>query len=233
MSASESHVAPGRSERAGTSTRLACRAILFDLDGVLVDSTRCIERCWSAWAIDRGLDPVAVVRTAHGRRVAETVRLVAPHLDEAKEGLALEQVESHETEGLAEVPGVAPLVRLLPASSWAIVTSAVRSVAEHRLRYVGLKVPVTFVTADQVTYGKPDPEGYLEAAARLGLEPRDCIVIEDSPSGIEAARAAGMRAIGIYGAAEPSTLKMADAVVHAFGDIRVEVLADGGLVLSP
>jgi sugar-phosphatase len=207
--------------------------ILFDLDGVLVDSTRCIERCWSAWAVDRGLDPVAVMRAAHGRRVAETLRLVAPHLDEAGEGLALEHIESHETEGLAEVPGVARLMRLLPPGSWAIVTSAVRSVAEHRLRYVGLKVPATFVTADQVTYGKPDPEGYLEAAARLGLEPRDCIVIEDSPSGIEAARAAGMRAIGIYGASEPSTLKMADAVVHAFGDIRVEVLADGGLVLSP
>jgi sugar-phosphatase len=218
MSDSEGPIVPGPSEPVGTSARLACRAILFDLDGVLVDSTKCIERCWSAWAIDRGLDPVAVVRTAHGRRVAETVRLLAPHLNEAEEGLALENVESYETEGLAEVPGVARVVRLLPPTSWAIVTSAVRSVAEHRLRYVGLKVPATFITADQVTSGKPDPEGYLEAAARLGLEPRDCIVIEDSLAGIQAARAAGMRAIGICGEAELSTLKMADAVVHSFGD---------------
>jgi len=232
MADSEGSFMPGPSERVGTRARLACRAILFDLDGVLVDSTKCIERCWSVWAVDHGLDPVAVVRTAHGRRVAETVRLVAPHLSDAEESLALENVESHETEGLAEVPGVARVVRLLPSASWAIVTSAVRSVAEHRLRYVGLKAPATFITADQVTSGKPDPEGYRKAAAQLGLEPRDCIVIEDSLAGIEAARAAGMRAIGICGEAEPSTLKMADAVVHAFGDIRLEVLANGGLVLS-
>ena len=96
---------------------------------------------------------------------------MAPYLDEAEEGLALEQVESHETEGLAEVPGVAPLVRLLPASSWAIVTSAVRSVAEHRLRYVGLKVPVTFVTADQVTMASLIPKGISRLPRGWGWSP--------------------------------------------------------------
>lgn len=199
------------------------RTILFDLDGVLVDSTECVERSWRTWAARRGLDPERVIQVAHGRRTIETVALVAPHLSLAEEVAALEGVEAHTTDGVYEIPGARELLERLPSDAWAIVTSGVRAVATLRIRHTGLPMPRVLVCADEINRGKPDPEGYLTAAARLGRAPADCVVIEDTPPGLEAARAAGMRSIGIAGT-YPASALIADLVVPSLTSLPVELL---------
>jgi len=204
--------------------------ILFDLDGVLVDSTECVERSWRTWAVRRGLDPERVMQVAHGRRTIETVALVAPHLSLADEVAALEGVEAQTTEGVYEIPGARELLERLPSDAWAIVTSGVRAVATLRIRHTGLPMPRVLVCADEINRGKPDPEGYLSAAARLGRAPADCVVIEDTPPGLEAARAAGMRSIGVAGT-YPASALIADLVVPSLTGLPPELLesvAPGG-----
>ena len=203
---------------------LGTTTILFDLDGVLVDSTECVERSWRTWAASRGLDPERVMQVAHGRRTIETVALVAPHLSVADEVAALEGVEAQTTEGVYEIPGARKLLERLPLDAWAIVTSGVRTVATLRIRHTGLPMPRVLVCADEITRGKPDPEGYLTAAARLGRAPADCVVIEDTPPGLEAARAAGMRSIGVAGT-YPASALIADLVVPSLTSLPAELLA--------
>jgi mannitol-1-/sugar-/sorbitol-6-phosphatase len=189
---------------------LECAAILFDLDGVLVDSAACIENTWRRWAQHHQLDPAQVIALAHGRRAIETVRLVAPHLEADIELAALAASESRTAEGISQIEGAREMLQQLPQGTWAIVTSAVRDVAIFRLRHTGLPVPEVLVCADEIRRGKPDPEGYLTAARRLGLSPTACIVIEDAPAGLEAARAAGMRSIAVSGTYSRDRLSMAD-----------------------
>ncbi len=198
-------------------------AILFDLDGVLVDSTECVERSWRKWAARHGLDADRILQVAHGRRTVETIPLVAPHLVVADEVAALEGVEAHTTEGVYEVPGARELLEGLRADAWAIVTSGVRSVATLRIRHTGLPIPQVLVCADEINRGKPDPEGYLIAAARLGRAPADCVVIEDTPAGLEAARTGGMRSIGIVGT-YPASALIADLVVPSLTALPAELL---------
>ncbi len=204
------------------ATVFSCDAVLFDLDGVLVDSAEVVERTWRLWAARHGLDPTEVIHTAHGRRTIETVRLLAPHLAADEEVAALAASESTETDGVHEVPGARELLASLPPSSWAVVTSGIRPVAELRLRHTGLPTPPVLVTADQVHHGKPHPEGYLTAAARLGVEPARCMVIEDAPPGIEAAHAARMLAIAVASTYPPEALAAAEAIVPALAWLRVE-----------
>ncbi|HMG12056.1 MAG TPA: HAD family hydrolase [Gemmatimonadaceae bacterium] len=205
---------------------LRCRAILFDLDGVLVDSAERVEKTWREWAMRHRLDPEHVIAMAHGRRTIETMRLVAPELSTDAEIAALESSEATNPEGVYEIAGARELLRLLPASRWAVVTSGIRAVAEFRLRHTGLPLPTVMICADEITRGKPDPEGYLTAAARLGYSSADCIVIEDAPAGLEAAQAAGMRAIAIATTYPPDGLKAADAVVARLADLSVNFAGD-------
>ena len=200
---------------------LRCRAILFDLDGVLVDSSECVKRTWRRWALANELDPDEVMAVAHGRRTTETIQLVAPHLPAAEEGAALAASESTTTEGIYEVPGARELVAALPHTAWAIVTSGIRAVASQRIRHVKLPWPPVLVCADEIDRGKPDPEGYLTAAQRLGRPPGDCIVIEDSPAGIEAARAAGMRAVAIASTHDVEALAAADVIVPSIAALSI------------
>lgn len=202
---------------------LACEAILFDLDGVLVDSAQCIEGTWVAWARRLGLEPSAVLRIAHGRRAIETVRLMAPQLDAATEAATLAACEASAAEGVLEVSGARALLEAVPPSRWAIVTSAVRAVAVHRLQLARLPVPRVMLCADDVAHGKPNAEGYLTAAAKLGYAPADCVVIEDAPAGLTAARSAGMRAVAI--ATTHSEEEMCDAtiIVPVLAALVVEV----------
>ena len=207
---------------------LSCAALLFDLDGVLVDSAEVVERTWRRWAARHGLDPAEVVHVAHGRRTIETVRLLAPHLAADDEVAALAASESTETDGVYEVPGARELLASLPADRWAIVTSGIRPVAELRIRHTGLPTPRVLVTADQVRHGKPHPEGYLTAAERLGVDPARCVVVEDTPPGIEAAHAGGMRVIALASTYPAEALARADVVVPALGSLRVDAQASGG-----
>jgi sugar-phosphatase len=200
---------------------LRCRAILFDLDGVLVDSAECVERTWREWATRHDLDPERVISIAHGRRALETVQLVAPELSAEAELIALANSEATTSEGVYEIPGARELLARLPVGSWGIVTSGIRAVAEFRLRYTGLPVPAVMVCADEITRGKPDPEGYALAAVRLGRSPAECIVVEDTPAGIEAAHAAGMRALAIATTYPRAQLTSADAVAFRLTSLTV------------
>lgn len=196
-----------------------CKAILFDLDGVLVDSAECVERTWRRWATEHELDPERVIAAAHGRRAIETVRLVAPELSADAELAALAASESTTSEGIYEIAGARELLEQLPPERWAIVTSGIRPVAEFRVRYTRLPMPSVMICADEITHGKPNPEGYMTAAARLGFPPGDCIVIEDTPAGIESAHAAGMRAIAVAGTYPREELTTADAIVEHLTDL--------------
>jgi len=207
--------------------RLSCQAILFDLDGVLVDSTASIEEACRLWTAQHGLDSSAVLRVAHGRRALDVVRLVAPHLDAAREVAELTALEARITVGLAAAPGARALIEQLPPSCWAVVTSGVRAVAEHRLRTAGLPIPHVMVCADEVVHGKPDPEGYLCAAAWLGAAPSACVVVEDAPAGLDAAHAGGMRAVAVASTHPPDRLRRANIVVHSLEAVTVR-LSDRG-----
>ncbi len=210
---------------------LRCRALLFDLDGVLADSTASVEAHWRRWAAGHGLDPDAVVAVVHGRRAVDTVRAVAPALDAEREVAALVAAEAGDTAGVVAAPGAAALLPRLPAGSWAVVTSGVRAVALARLRASGLPDPPLLVPADEVARGKPDPEGYLTAAARLGRAPGECVVVEDAPAGVAAARAAGMRCLGLTTTHPAEALAGADLVAPSLAGVRVTAVphADGGV----
>lgn len=197
-----------------------CAGILFDLDGVLVDSRRCVEGIWRTWAAGKGLDPEPFIRMAHGRRISETIRTVAPQLNVADEVAVLDRMEEVETAGLLPVPGAAALLDAIPAARWAIVTSGSRRVATLRLGVAGLPVPDVFVTAEAVRQGKPAPDGYLAAAARLGLPTAACVAIEDSPPGVAAARSAGMRVIAVLSTHSERDLGLADVRLPALGHLR-------------
>jgi sugar-phosphatase len=178
---------------------LSCHALLFDLDGVLVDSTACVERHWRMWAAGHGLNADLILAHSHGKRTIDTLREVASHLDLdlEQEARLLEEIETRDLDGIVATPGALELIRALPPACWAVVTSATRGMASARLQAVGLPIPHVFVTAEEVRQGKPDPEGYLKAAALVGAEPRSCLVIEDAPAGIQAARAGDIPALAI------------------------------------
>jgi sugar-phosphatase len=199
----------------------SCAAILFDLDGVLVDSTASVARFWASWAAEHDVSPEEAVRVAHGRRTLETIRLLAPHLDAEAETVRLERREADDTDGVGRVHGALELLSTLPPQRWAVVTSGTRYLATRRLATNGLPAPAVFVTADEVTLGKPHPEPYLKGAELLGLPPKDCLVFEDAPAGIEAARAAGMTAIGVATTYPAAKLSLADAVVRDLSQVRV------------
>jgi mannitol-1-/sugar-/sorbitol-6-phosphatase len=178
-------------------TTLDCDAILFDLDGVLVDSHPLIERILRTWAVGRGVDPDAAVAASYGRRDIDLVRAVAPNLDAETEAAWIVEREERDFTGVCPVPGAAGLLAALPASRWAVVTSGTRRVATGRLRAAALPEPVHMVTAEDVSEGKPAPEGYLRAADLLRVRPDRCLVVEDAEAGVRAAEAAGMRCLGI------------------------------------
>ncbi len=211
--------------------KFECTAILFDLDGVLVDSTAAVGRAWHRWAMKHGLEPATVVHAAHGRRTIETMRALAPHLDSDDEARTMENEESRDLEGVTAIPGADQLLRSLPARQWAIVTSGTRTMATARLRDTGHLVPPVLVTADDVVDGKPHPEPYLKGAKGLGIAPELCVVFEDAPAGIRAAHAAGMRVIALTTTFPVGELHEADAVVANFNDVRVERSPDGNLAI--
>ena len=211
-------------------TIFRCSAILFDLDGVLVDSTGSVDRQWRAWARQRGVDEEKVIAIAHGVRTLEVIRTVAPHLDVEAEVAEIENREADDHEGVTVMPGAVELVRSIPLGRWGVVTSGTRHLAAARLEFAGLPVPKVLVTADDVVNGKPHPEPYLKGAALLGVNPAECLVIEDAPAGIQSARAGGMKVIGLASTFRASQLGEAEGVVQKLA--QIEVSADGARMLA-
>jgi sugar-phosphatase len=176
---------------------VSCKAILFDLDGVLIDSTPAVARVWTGWARKKGFDPEEVVRAAHGRPSLTTIREYLPDANHQAENRVVEQAEIDDTDGVVPLAGAAELLQSLPPGSWTIVTSCTRPLAEVRLRAAGLSIPHDMVTSTDIVHGKPHPEPFLKGAAVLGVLPEDCLVAEDAPAGIRAGKAARARVMAI------------------------------------
>lgn len=183
---------------------MTARAVLLDMDGTLVDSTAVVERIWSEWAESNALDPAEVIEVVHGRQGHASMAILLPdrpHEINLEENIRLLERETADTEGVIEIAGAATLLEAIADVPHALVTSANVPLATARMTAAGLGMPVVRVTAEDVTRSKPDPEGFLAAASLLNVEPADCVVFEDSPAGIAAGRAAGMRVIGVGAAA--------------------------------
>jgi mannitol-1-/sugar-/sorbitol-6-phosphatase len=176
--------------------QLHCAALLFDMDGVLIDSTPAVARVWRQWAIEHGFDPDQVVASAHGRPSLTTVREYLPHADHELENREVERREIADIAGVVPLPGALELLAILPEDRWTIVTSCTRRLAEVRLKAAGLPLPKKMITSNDITHGKPHPEPYMKGASVLGFLPSDCVVVEDAPAGIRAGKAAGSRVLG-------------------------------------
>lgn len=198
---------------------------------MLVDSRPVVERTWHRWAARHDIHDPGLVRRAHGRRSVETVRAVAPHLDPAPEVRWLAEAELSDVEGLAAIQGASLLLAALSEGEWAVVTSGGRELALLRLEHVGLPVPRVLLAAEDVDEGKPSPAGYLLAARQLGFAPTECVVIEDTPAGIEAGRAAGAKVLAVCTTFPDADLGEADAVVETPAVVRID-RGDGWLRLN-
>jgi len=186
--------------------KVSTQALLFDLDGVLVNSIPAVERVWSRWARERGFNVQEVLHRAHGRPSIETLRYLLPEADHEAENRLIERAEIEDVEGIVPLPGVKELLAALPHNRWTIVTSCTRPLAEVRVRAAGLPLPKFFITSNDIAHGKPHPEPYLKGAAGLGFRPAECIVVEDALAGIAAGRSAGARVLAFTSTASITDL---------------------------
>lgn len=204
-----------------------CKAVIFDLDGTLVDSSGAVVRAWRWWAERHDVDLSAILKISHGRPSRDVIRELAPHLDHDAEGRSILTKEEEDSEGLVLIPGADRVVAAAQAGRWTVVTSCPRNLARIRLEAVGLPVPATIVTADQIKRGKPDPEAFLLAAERLGVAPKDCLVFEDAPAGIEGAKAAGMRVIAVQFQQMTVAIPETDAAILDYERVELIAVKDG------
>ncbi|WP_323132465.1 HAD-IA family hydrolase [Kineococcus indalonis] len=213
-------------------------AVLFDMDGTLVDSTAAIARCWTTWALEHGVTGEALVAAhGHGRPAAEIVRDLVGAERAERAAARITELEVADVDGVVQLPGVPQLLAAVPAGRWAVVTSCDRALADARRGAAALPEPAALVTYDDVSRGKPDPECFLLGARRLGVDPADCLVVEDAPAGLAAARAAGCATLAVR-TTHPEGPLEADAVVALLshvrasaveGGVRVEVLREAPL----
>jgi sugar-phosphatase len=216
----------------GTSplTDLRFDAVLFDMDGTLIDSIPAVERSWLTWCAEYGVDPVRLLGF-HGVPAAAVIAGLLPQRQRASAHLRIREIEIADTEGIRLLPGAAELLADLESSgaAHAIVTSCTDDLAAARIAATGLRVPEVVVTASDVTVGKPAPDPYLEGARRLGVDPARCLVVEDAGAGIVSARAAGCAAVvavtSTTGRAELEG--SADVVVDGLDQVSAVVRPDG------
>jgi sugar-phosphatase len=205
--------------------KIQCRGVLFDLDGVLVDSTPAVARVWTIWAKRHGFDPLEVVRQAHGKPSIATIRELLPHADHEAENAVVERGEIEDTDGVVPLPGALEVLQALPRDRWAMATSCTRRLAEVRIRAAGLPLPKHIITSTDVQRGKPDPEPYIKAAQILGFAPGDCIAAEDAPAGIRAGKAAGARVLALRTTAPDPELTQSGAtwIINDLASLRLDV----------
>jgi sugar-phosphatase len=192
-------------------TQITCNALLFDLDGVLIDSTPAVARVWKRWATEHEFDPDEVTHKAHGRPSIDTIRDFLPDSDYELENREVERREIEDLDGVVVLPGARELLNSLPSERWAIVTSCTRPLANARLAAAGLPIPQLMVTSNDIKNGKPHPEPYLKGASLLGFPATDCIVLEDVPAGIRAGKSSGARVIAFRTTMVESELRNAEA----------------------
>ena len=206
-------------------------AILFDMDGTLIDSTAAVERSWLLWANEEGIDPDTLLKDGHGQPALKLVAAAVPAQRVASSLARLTHLEEHDVEGVRILPGIPKLLGPLPPDQWAIVTSSTKNLAYIRLRAAGVRPPSVVITFDDVARGKPDPEPFLKGAHALGADPSRCLVVEDSIPGLIAGRRAGSTTLAITGTHDSAELaEHGDAVVESFEDL-VFVRRSGGLSL--
>lgn len=205
---------------------LYARAVLFDMDGTLVDSSAVIERAWHWWSARHGIPVEPILQVQQGRPNREVLREFGPDLDLDAEAAAFLRFEETDTEGVVPVPGALEAVRQAQQGLWAVVTSADRSLAEVRLQTTGFPLPPVLVGADMITRGKPDPECFLLAAERLRVSPAECIVFEDAKAGVAAGKAAGMPVVGLLTSLSKADLP-ADWHVPDFRSVRISQQRNG------
>ncbi|MGD0737421.1 MAG: HAD-IA family hydrolase [Terracidiphilus sp.] len=209
-----------------------CKGILFDMDGILTSSIGSVERSWTKWAQMRGVDPALACHTAHGRRAIETVHILRPDLDSEVELKVIDDIEAADDEGVSVLPGVLDFLAALPMECWTVVTSATERLTRARLALAGIAVPERLVTGSSVTHGKPHPEPFLVGVALLGFKPEECVVFEDSASGVEAGRAAGCVVVATPFSHPIEALDAAHYLVPDLTAVSVETLpGDEGLAL--
>jgi len=200
-----------------------CKAILFDMDGTLVDSTQIVERAWGNWAARHNLSLPHILAFSHGRPTLSTLEHFRPGKDHSSDLEELARFEETETAGILAVPGATEILRVMQTQNhpWALVTSAWRKLAETRVLAAGLPLPTVIVPIDEIQNGKPDPEGFLAAAAQLGVAPEDCVVFEDTRPGIDAGLRAGMQVIALLTTCPPEQLNH-KPMIRDFRDIRIQ-----------
>jgi mannitol-1-/sugar-/sorbitol-6-phosphatase len=207
--------------------RVVTQGILFDMDGVLVSSIGSVVRCWRRWAEIYDIPNAEIYEVPHGQRAIDIIKILRPDID-PEEGLrVIEDMEMEDTADLVVLPGVKALLESLPPERWAIVTSATRRLLLGRLKVAGLPLPERIISGDMVERGKPDPEPYRRGAALLGLQPEECVVVEDAPSGLGAGVAAGCRVLGVLGTHSIEELEGASWIVPSLEKLVVTSDANG------
>jgi mannitol-1-/sugar-/sorbitol-6-phosphatase len=204
------------------------KGILFDIDGTLVDSSVTVEESWRTWALEYGVDYEEVLKVCHGTRTEDTVaRFVAPEQRVAATARQLALQELADVDGVVAVSGARRALEALPHERWAAVTSGPRTLMTARLAAAELPAPKFLIASEDVSAGKPNPEGYLKAAAALGFEARQCLVVEDAPAGVGAGRAAGAQVLAVTTTHRADELAEADVVVADLSCVSVEVGKNG------
>jgi len=214
------------SSLASSPVLVRCKGILFDMDGILISSLGSVERSWTKWARMRGVDPAYALGMIHGRRAIESVAMLRPDLDPAEELKLVEDIELADGKGITVLPGVKELIATLPPERWTVVTSATERLARLRLAASGFSLPERMITAETVSEGKPNPAPYLAGAALLGFVPEECVVFEDSASGVAAGCAAGCIVVGTTFSHEAEHLECANYLVRDLSGVNASVLAD-------